>query len=222
MRRANRVKPPPPGSSPDRDLPLVEDSRLSCGEAHVARQGQLVAAAAGPALDHRNRRLGHGAEGLAHVGPGTPGPVYIGAFGGHLLDARSIEVSNEEPRNRAAQHDHANVIVGRDFICHSFDLREESPVKEVNRWVIDENRGDTIGHFDPQTGVAFVAHSRSLPLTTFTVCSDVVRWLVTLSPRRVTLAAGYLFGQGRHLVHGSIDARSTQRDLSQEARPVPA
>ena len=74
--RASRWVPPPPGMMPEQDLGLTEAGLLA-GDAEVAGQGQLAAAAEGEAGDGRDggpRDVGHRVEGAEEELPDAARP----------------------------------------------------------------------------------------------------------------------------------------------------
>ena len=137
------------------DLRLAEDRLPEGCEPEVTRKRQLTAAAPDATFDHRDRRLRHRPEALAHAVEG----VELGRWrqvGRDLQDQPHVEVGDEELRVRAAQDDDPGLVVGGELVGELRHLEVERQVEEVDRRVVDRDRGDTAVERHPQgRGVSY-------------------------------------------------------------------
>ena len=146
-RQADRARAA--GDDPESDLGLVEDRRRP-GEAHVAAQRQLAAAAPDPTLDHGDRGLGHLAQLLAHE-------VVDAELGRHRLRGRreledrgDVEVGDEPLRVRRAEHDHADVVVDGEPVDRLRQLEVDRHRHQVDRRMVHHHRGNPLMRRDDQ------------------------------------------------------------------------
>ena len=113
------------------------------GEAHVAAERELAAAAADAALDHRDRRLRHRAERLAHLVV----PVQLGRrgrVGGEGEDRRDVEVGDEELGVRTAQHHDPHLRIGREPWARPAIAEEQLDGEQVDGRAVDRDGGDAV------------------------------------------------------------------------------
>ena len=147
-----------------RTLPKATIAQLegfARGEAHVAGERDLGAAAARHALDLRDRRLRQRAQAvddLVHEVRLRLGPGRGLRQRGDQLD---VAVRDEELRVGAAQHDDANARVVGDVAAEGVERAEQGGAEQVHRRRVDRREGDAALEGHAQRAVVLARHGVS-------------------------------------------------------------
>jgi hypothetical protein len=144
------------------DLGLREDGAAERTEAHVEREQELAAAPAGAALDHADRRRGHGAEAIDHAVEGPQRGRFRRRLLRHELNQRHVGVGDEEVRVGAAEHHDAHRIVALELTADAVEILDHRQVEQVDRRMIDRHPCHAIVHRHRHGCIAVVRH-RALP-----------------------------------------------------------